>query len=841
MKLLLLAQVRFLRRAPWSAFTAVLGVSIAVASIVAVHLIGTTVMRTLDAVRPPHLAGLTHLLEHSDHSAVRYFELRENWRREAWPAVRALVPVIEGQLTLNGRRTRVIGVDWLAYPPSAGAGLTERTSGRSEATRDARGSNAWGWRLLDGSAAVVDESLGLKIGDTVRIGARSFSVLDVIDGGLGPAIHLDIAAAARVLERTADSLDYVGLVARDPWERWRSALDALMPGFAAGLPLPAAPVEVTATGFVARAIASELPANEFARSILFNVGALGLLALVVAGFLVHQIALIWVARQRPVLERLHALGATPAERATAFVAVFAMLGLLATLVGTIAGIELADWLLRISTSAQIAGDVAVWHRADTPVMLGKAFIAGAGICGLGGWLAARDDRPRGNACRWRALVVIASVLLLAVGVAMPSSGIAGGFAALLALTVLATLFVGPLLGWLRRMLGAKPYGDAGARGGLTRLLVRLALREAVWRPEVVGVAIAALGLAVATSLGVATMVDSLRSGFARMLEQRLADDLYLAGEPPEVEAARQWLLARPATLQVSRQGEIRVRVGHTMPQQRETPFARAADGSTASTLLALLGYTTFHAHETARYGYSGALAEDQILVNERLARLLGVAAGSTLAVAGVPYRVVHVFPGFGDVEPRLLADVAGLPAAIGEPVFDRLSVRHAPDRSLVAELSARFPELAVTERERVREQSFAIFDRTFAVTRALTLLALVVAAVGMYTALTALRLAQAPTRRLLEAEGAVRHELALVTLVRAGTIGMLAVAIALPLGIAMAWILCRVINPRAFGWTIELTLAPAAWLPALLLGLAATLLAGVLPAPREQGTLEENV
>lgn len=125
-------------------------------------------------------------------------------------------------------------------------------------------------------------------------------------------------------------------------------------------------------------------------------------------------------------------------------------------------------------------------------------------------------------------------------------------------------------------------------------------------------------------------------------------------------------------------------------------------------------------------------------------------------------------------------------------------------------------------------------------TRALTLLALLVAGVGIYNALTALRLNQAPTRRLLEAQGVLPRELALVTLTRAGSVGAVAVIVALPLGLAMAWVLCHVINPRAFGWTIGLQLDAGGWLPPLILGLVATLVAGLLPAPREGGGLDES-
>src|SRR5690606_15465090 len=121
-----------------------------------------------------------------------------------------------------------------------------------------------------------------------------------------------------------------------------------------------------------------------------------------------------------------------------------------------------------------------------------------------------------------------------------------------------------------------------------------------------------------------------------------------------------------------------------------------------------------------------------------------------------------------------------------------------------------FPELAVEHRAALRARSLAIFDRTFAITHALTLLALTVAVVGVYNALTALRLAQSPTARLLHAQGLLPRELRRVALIRAGVVGGVAVALALPLGAAMAWVLCAVINPRAFGWTIDLQWPPGA-------------------------------
>jgi putative ABC transport system permease protein len=295
-------------------------------------------------------------------------------------------------------------------------------------------------------------------------------------------------------------------------------------------------------------------------------------------------------------------------------------------------------------------------------------------------------------------------------------------------------------------------------------------------------------------------------------------------------------------VRVSRYGEAQVRVSK----------AGAAGGP------AQLGYTTFDVAESARYGHAGPLAAGAAIVNERLARDLDVGPGSTVRVGAAELEIVQVFAGFGDAAPRLLVDVAALPAIGLTATFDRLGV-YLGDlpiegastvavslpvsrvEVLTTRLAERFPALEVVGRELLRQRAFELFDRTFAMTRALTLLALLVAGVGIYNALTALRLNQAPTRRLLEAQGVLAHELALVTFARAGIVGLISVGVAAPLGIGMAWVLCQVINPRAFGWTVGLVLETRGWLPPLALGLGASLLAGLLPAPRERGALDEAV
>jgi putative ABC transport system permease protein len=815
-KLLLLAQLRFLARAPWSAATALFGVTLAVASIVAVHQIGAAVERSLAAARPPHLAGLTHVLSGPELEAADYFRLRRAWREGAWPGITALVPMVEGHRDIGGRQVRVVGVDWLAY-------------GGSLSTVEAAGERLPPARLLDARALVADRTLGVGSGATLAIDGTDYQVVALVDAGLGPAVFADIAVAQRLLRRSADAVDLIGIAAADPLAGWRSRIDVAMPGFSAGLPEAGLPKLPVLAAYPVRTVASELPAATFARAILFNVGALGILALLVAWFLVYQVAVIWVERQRPVFARLHALGATRVSVAGPFVAILALLGLVATLAGSIVGNGLAQLLIGVSAPD---GAAALVVRLDGHA-LAKAAFSGIGVCMAGGLLAIRRApsatavRPMASRVRW--FLIAITVVVAVVGIARDDAGLLGGFAAILAMSAAMILALRPLLEWLG------PVPRATRADGALRMLLRLGAREAVWRPEVVGVALAALALAVSASMGVGLMVESLRGDFARMLALRLSGEAYANGPPGTLASAAEWLALERPDWRIDRYGETLVRIGRA-----------DADGST---LPARLGYGRFDAAESARYGFGGALPAGAVIVNERLARALGIEPGDAVLAGGARFDVAHVHAGLGDSEPRLFVDERGLAALGIVPAFDRFTVHAgggdpaAGSGGALAEairaLAERFPELAVVERDAVHERAFATFDRTFAITRALTLLALVVASVGMYNALTALRLAQAPTRRLLEVQGVLRRELLVVTLARAAGVGGIAVAVALPLGIAMAWVLCNVVNPRAFGWTIGLALDPEGWLPPVLLGLCAALLAGLLPAPRESGVLDE--
>jgi putative ABC transport system permease protein len=153
-----------------------------------------------------------------------------------------------------------------------------------------------------------------------------------------------------------------------------------------------------------------------------------------------------------------------------------------------------------------------------------------------------------------------------------------------------------------------------------------------------------------------------------------------------------------------------------------------------------------------------------------------------------------------------------------------------------AELAAQIRERAgesrvsVISNRELRTASVAVFDRTFAITGVLRLLTMVVAFVGILSALMAMQVERARELAVLRAIGLTPRQVWGVVCGETALIGTVAGLLSLPLGILQAFVLIYVVNRRSFGWTMEVSIDPAILLQAAALSLAAAVLAGVYPA-----------
>ena len=215
MRLIARSFARFFARTPWATLTALIGMSLGVASTVAVHLISLSVAASLEANRPPHLSGLTHLAERRGATMDEYFELRRRWRAGELRGVLGLVPMVDGHLVEGGRRYVVAGADWLAlYRLPGGAAR----------------------RGFQPGSIIADARLGLREGDRLRLAGADWPVAGVIDSGIANGVFADIGDALHLLAAPPDRLSRIGVSAHDPWQRLRHWLETLMPGLSAAFP-----------------------------------------------------------------------------------------------------------------------------------------------------------------------------------------------------------------------------------------------------------------------------------------------------------------------------------------------------------------------------------------------------------------------------------------------------------------------------------------------------------------------------------------------------------------------------------------------------------------------------
>lgn len=766
------AILRFLARTPWSTGMAVIGMALGVTSIVSVHLVSASVSDRLDELIPAELAGYSHFLHRENLTATDYFNLRRQWRAGELPSIQRLSPLIDETTNLQGQTVRVIGVDLFDQQPA-------ETNERYE--RPNTDNFSWTGIWIDPS---LENKLSLPVNGTID--APAGTVL----ADIGPAIDL--------LDWPQDRLSYIGLSLIDPLSSIKVIAENLLPGFGAGFPtsLPALDLqpEWQLTG-----IAGQYPAREFGKSVLFNISALGLLALLVAWLLIYQVAVSWLRRLWPVFDRLHVLGVDWRQLRFYFLLAIGLLASVAAVLGIAGGWLLASVLVAMTNpAAPVDLSLDGWTMT-------KGVSSALGVCLVGGSWAFRQSQRGLQQTRWPFVATL--VLLLAAGWCLVDerSGLAGGFFAIAVLSLASSQTIAPMLARFKRSASMirGPY------------LLRIGIREALWHPGELSVALAGLALSIATAIGVALMVDSFRADFSQMLDHRLKYDVIARGDIPALgEIAQDKSVAANAErVQIYQQANIRVN-GLTM----ELNVSRA------------------DAFEATRYGYDQPLKSHEVLLSEQAAETLGLNAGDEVEVYGHELQVAALFAAFGDVQPRLVVDQAN-PLAVDNRTdlkIESIAMLHSHPENLIATLRARFPTLELRQQTDIRRVALDTFDQTFAITTVLITIALMVASISVYIAVTTMRLNRQAGEKLLTTLGISRREKFLMDLSLGAGLGLIAIIIALPLGGLFGWILCHVINPRAFGWNIELKWSMAAILTPCLWGFLAALAAGVAQGGRSE-------
>lgn len=828
MPLLYRSSRRYLLRHPWQIGLSTLGVAMAVAVVVGIDLANASATRAFRLSVEGVAGRATHEIAGGPQGVDEelYARLRvEGWRRSA--------PVVEGHVStplLPGRALRLFGVD-----PFAEALF--RTFTRSLAEGERTGDlGAFLTRpgAVIASTGLADE-LGLAVGDAfpVRFGGRRHEL--VLVGLAEPEDELarqssrdllvaDVASAQEVLGRVG-RLSRVDLILDGPDDAARLR-QALPPG-----------VELSTK----EARAGTL--DDMTRAFRLNLQALSLLALLVGAFLIYNAMTFSVVQRRTLIGTLRALGVTRREVFGLVLAEAALVGVAGSAAGLALGFALAQGLLGLVVRT-INDLYFVLSVEEVGLPLG-GWLKGA-LLGVGGTLLAalaparEATRAPPRAVLQRSLLERRArralprltaggvVTLAAAGglIAVPSKSLGLAFAAVFLVVMGCALLVPGLTFESVRLLRRPMARLFGVLGSLAARGVAAALSRT-------GVAVAALVVAVAMTIGVSIMIRSFRATLVDWLEVTLQADVYVA--PADAGTGARTLDPRLVERLAAVPGVARV-----------TTTRRVEVGSPRGPveLMALDVERPAFAIYSFASGDPDAAWERFVagdaLVSEPFAFHQGVGLGDqvelltdrgprTFAVAGVYYSyasdrgivTLHrsTYDRYWDAPAVQSLGIYAADGTDAEALVGRLRAA-AGDRQ----------ELTVAVNRELRRGALEIFDRTFVITGVLRLLAVAVAFVGVLSALMALELERARELGVLRANGLTPGQVWGLVSAQTGLMGLVAGVLAVPVGLALASLLIHVINKRSFGWTLHMEVTPEALLQAVALALVAAVLAGIYPS-----------
>jgi len=599
--------------------------------------------------------------------------------------------------------------------------------------------------------------------------------------------------------------------------------------------------EGVAPGDVQAALSKHLPAGAvvappaqtmertalLSRGYRANLTVLALVALFTGGFLVFSIAALSVVKRRAELALLRVLGVTRRQLLTGLVMESVVASAVGSGLGILAGLFLADVVMRIF-AGQAGGffaHVAMATGADAPMLILimlAGTLAGAAGCLVPALEAA--DRPPARALKagddaalmQRTPPARIGLLLMAIAVPLlllpPVQGVpVGGYAAI-ALLLFGTLLVLPaLLMLLARRLRAP-----------RALLPQLAWQQLVAMPgyAVSGLATVIVSISLVTAMAI--MVHSFRHSLQQWLGGVMTADVYVrspgginATLPPAIiDGARK--LPGLKSLEPARYQSVLLHPD----QPGLTLIARQLDDATINSLSIQKRARTAAPPNmpVAWLSEAGATLH---------AKQPGDVISLPLGGKWTDFYIAGLWRDYSRTWGAAIIDISEYSQRSGDSAINDIALTFDTAAQAGASVTAlrALPDgsqLEIALSSDIRRLSLSIFDRTFAVTYALELAALIIGLAGIAAHFAALTHQRRKTFGMLRHLGFSRQRIGRLLALEGAVTGAAGAVVGLALGAIISLVLIHVVNRQSFHWGMEWHLP---WLPLAVLAVALVLLA----------------
>jgi putative ABC transport system permease protein len=712
------------------------------------------------------------------------------------PEVAAASPVVEVDAKLADRNEvlKIIGLD--AFRAAAvQPGLIAETDDRLDLLRP---------NTLFASPAAA-QALGVEAGGIVRFQVALRDVSLRVGGLARAEAHqrfavMDIAGAQA-------NFDRLGLISRIDL-RLRLGVDtaAFRDRLQARLP-PGLAVE--------RPGDSLATAAGLSRSYRVNMSVLSLVALFTGGLLVFSTQVLSVVRRRAHLALLRVLGVTRRKLVGLLIAEGALLGVVGSVLGLPVGFLMAEAAIRI-----IGPDLGSGYfrgiaptLTPLPAALMLSFALGVAVATLGSLipaleaaraspapaLRAGDEERAFTRLRrlWPGLAMLGAAVLAAF--LPPVSGLPlFGYIAI-ALLLLGTLMLMPRLAVA--LLAVLPMPRRAAP--------QLALSQLRGAPGQAAVSLAAIVASLSLMVSMAIMVTSFRNALDAWLDGVLPADVYVrasaAGDSAYMTQDDQ---ARIAALHgVVRVEFLRERQLLLDPSRpRVVLVARTIDAADPGRRLPLVSPSIAPAVGAA----------PPMWANEAMVDVYGFTPGKVVeiplggkaarfTVAGI-WRDYARPQGAVVIERERYIDLTGDSAATSAALWLAPGTSQEQLERTIARDIPGGGRLEIASSGEIREVSLHIFDRTFAITYALELAAVVIGLCGLSSSFGALVLARRREFGVLRHIGMTRRQIGAMLATEGVLLSGIGLVAGLGLGYVISLILIHVVNRQSFHWGMGLSI-----------------------------------
>jgi putative ABC transport system permease protein len=543
-----------------------------------------------------------------------------------------------------------------------------------------------------------------------------------------------------------------------------------------------------------------------------NLEALSLMGLFVGVFLVYNTTTFAVVSRRKDAGILRSLGAGRTEVAAAFLSEVLFLGVAGGLFGGVLGYLLSR-LLTVLVGQSISN--LYFHLAPEPLpwnwwilAISVFFGCSASLLGsifplldlnrtdpvkaLYGRTATGGRRPGVRKTALLGLVVLATSGGL---FALSSIHVYIGFAAAFTFLFGISLLTGPLLIVVNPFLKRLFTVISGLPGWMAASNIRQNMSRTA-------VAIAAFMVALSMSIGLGSMIGSFRQSLIWWMGTQLRGDVYVGSTTEGFEVPEAFFdeLARVPGL------------GGVDPYRNiQVPYGGKSISLAAVSSAVLQKYTQFGWVHGDNRNWN-AVREGGVVVSESFSRNFKIREGDKVTLNGAEgpatFVVSGVFFDYTTEHGLIMMDRLIYLRIFGDHTINSVGVfidrkESERDRLLIyVRQEAHRWGLPVHTLPELRDRILGVFDSTFAVTRSMRILAIVVAFFGIAGALLTLFMERQREFGIYRALGLSARQVALMTLMEGIGMGVVSYVGSLFVGTILSIVLIKVINLQSFNWTI---------------------------------------